>query len=137
MTKAYVSSSFFISMVVSPFWNFTPSPSSMARNPYRRVGNRSNSPTAVRMEPSMTPIGGTKKPPTISPTDTKKQIANVPRLSQCWRVSSACFFSLSFIRAIIVMPFLAFRVPISMLSMFRESCRSHLPASRSCQSSCS
>ena len=66
-------------MLESPFWNFTVRPSSTARNPYSSAGKTSSSPTAVRQEPSMTPIGGTKKPPTIRPTDTKKQIANVMR----------------------------------------------------------
>jgi hypothetical protein len=37
----------------------------------------------------MTPIGGTKKPPTINPTDTKKQIANVMRDRRKVRGSSA------------------------------------------------
>ena len=37
----------------------------------------------------MTPIGGTKKPPTIRPTDTKKQIANVMRDIRNVRGSSA------------------------------------------------
>ena len=37
----------------------------------------------------MTPIGGTKKPPTIRPTETKKQIANVMRDIKNVRGSSA------------------------------------------------
>ena len=37
----------------------------------------------------MTPIGGTKKPPHIRPTDTKKQIANVMRDIRNVRGSSA------------------------------------------------
>jgi hypothetical protein len=37
----------------------------------------------------MTPIGGTKKPPTISPTDTKKHTANVMRDIRNVRGSSA------------------------------------------------
>ena len=36
----------------------------------------------------MMPIGGTKKPPTISPTDTKKQMMNVILLNQNDRVPS-------------------------------------------------
>ena len=75
-------------MEVSPFWNFIFVPNSNALKAYRSVGNSINSPTAVKTEPSMMPIGGTKKPPTISPTDTKKQIMNVILLNQNDRVPS-------------------------------------------------
>jgi hypothetical protein len=76
-------------MEVSPFWNFTDKPSSIARKPYNRVGKSSNSPTEVNTEPSMIPIGGTKKPPIIRPTDTKKQTENVMRDSSFVFGSSA------------------------------------------------
>lgn len=42
----------------------------------------------------MMPIGGTKKPPMISPTETKKQMAKVTRDSQNDRVPSVSVFIL-------------------------------------------
>ena len=44
----------------------------------------------------MMPIGGTKKPPIISPTETKKQIANVMRHIKYVRGSSAFSLLIAF-----------------------------------------
>ena len=100
------SSGLLISILVSPFWNFTDNPSSIARYAYRSVGKSNNSPTAVKHEPSIMPIGGTKKPPTISPTDTKKQMANVMRDMRNVRGSSAFSFLITLaVRVIIVFLF--------------------------------
>ena len=53
----------------------------------------------------MTPIGGTKKPPTIRPTETKKQMANVMRDMRNVRGSSA----FSFFTARLAVIFIFFR----------------------------
>ena len=109
MDSPAFSSGLLISILVSPFWNFTDNPSSIARYAYRSVGKSNNSPTAVKHEPSIMPIGGTKKPPTISPTETKKQMANVMRDMRNVRGSSAFSFLITLaVRVIIVFSFRAF-----------------------------
>ena len=56
----------------------------------------------------MTPIGGTKKPPTIRPTDTKKQMTNVSLLNQNDRVPSV--LGLRMLKVIIVVLILLVKV---------------------------
>ena len=50
---------------VSPFWIFTDRPAAMASGSFSMKEKRIRRPTAVRTDPSMLPMGGQKKPPTI------------------------------------------------------------------------
>ena len=111
MDSPAFSSGLLISILVSPFWNFTDNPSSIARYAYRSVGKSNNSPTAVKHEPSIMPIGGTKKPPTISPTETKKQMANVMRDMRNVRGSSAFSFLITLAVLVIIVFFFSGILP--------------------------
>lgn len=61
----------------SPFWIFTDLPALMASGNFPTIENMSSSPTAVSTLPSITPMGGQKKPPTISSTLNTNDIRNM------------------------------------------------------------
>ena len=59
-----------------PWLRVMPLPEAMTKGSWERAAKAKSSPTAVRTEGSITPVGGTIKPATIRPVETANVMAN-------------------------------------------------------------